>query len=99
MSKQAIFSLHRGNIGESDDRLRAAKIAAEELMPVITRSPALRQGAFSNSMEEYAEALILRTYVVEGRVPTCSEVALADVSMCANIARGKRLSITVNSST
>lgn len=73
--------MHRGNISESDERLQAARTAAEELIPVISRSPALRQGAFSNSMEEYAEALILRTYVVEGRIPSCSEVALADVSL------------------
>jgi predicted translin family RNA/ssDNA-binding protein len=78
LSKQAIFSLHRGNDKEAASRLVAAKAAAEELAPLIARSPTLRHGSFSNAMEEYAEAVILRTYLNDGRVATRAEVGLAE---------------------
>lgn len=78
LSKQAIFSLHRGNDEEAASRLGCAKKTAEELAPLIARSPTLRQGSFSNAIEEYAEAVIFRTYLNDGRVATRAEVGLAE---------------------
>ena len=49
--RQAIFSLHRGASEEADQRLAAAKKAAEELLPVIGGAPTLRQGSYSNASE------------------------------------------------
>lgn len=48
---QAIFSLHRGAAEEADQRLAAAKKAAEELLPTIKENPPLRQGSYSNASE------------------------------------------------
>ena len=79
LSKQAIYSLHRGNDQEALGKIQAAEAAAAELAPLISQAPTLRQGSFSNSMEEYAEAVILRMYLEHGRVATREEVQLADI--------------------
>lgn len=63
LSKQAIFSIHRSNISEADDRLHKAKSVYHELSPLIEEQPSLRSGSFSNSLEEYCEAVIFRQYV------------------------------------
>ena len=52
LSKQAIFSLHRGADEEAQQRLDAARQAAEEILPLIQGSPTLRQGSFSAAIEE-----------------------------------------------
>lgn len=78
LSKQAIFSLHRGQLGEAENRLKIAESAAEELLPLIEKSPTLRHGSFANACEEYAEGVILYVYLNQGRVPDRGEVKLAD---------------------
>lgn len=77
LSKQAIFSLHRGNDDEAAKRLAGAEAAAAELLPLIEATPALRGGSFAAACEEYAEAVILRVYLREGRLATRAEVKLA----------------------
>ena len=57
-SKQAIFSVHRGDIDQAKNRLESAMKAHAELEPLIQETPGLRHGSFSNAMEEYAEARI-----------------------------------------
>lgn len=79
LSKQAIFSLHRGADKEAEGRLAAAKKAAEELLPVIKENPTLRPGSYSNAIEEYAEALAFRCYLTDGRLIRQAEVELAEV--------------------
>ncbi|KAH7618827.1 putative Translin [Nannochloris sp. 'desiccata'] len=79
LSKQAIYSLHRGDDFDASNKLKLAETAAAELAPLISQSPTLRHGSFSNSIEEYAEAVILRTYLQDGRVATREEVQLAEV--------------------
>jgi predicted translin family RNA/ssDNA-binding protein len=79
LSKQAIYSLHRGDDNDASNKLKLALTAAVELAPLISQSPSLRHGSFSNSIEEYAEAVILRTYLQDGRVATREEVQLAEV--------------------
>jgi predicted translin family RNA/ssDNA-binding protein len=79
LSKQAIFSLHRGNDKEADERIRSAKKTAEELLPLIAECPTLRPGSFANAVEEYAEALAFRCYLREGRLIRRDEVELAEV--------------------
>ncbi|KAL6776062.1 TRA1 [Auxenochlorella protothecoides x Auxenochlorella symbiontica] len=73
-AKQAIFSLHRGENDQAAARLQQAEKAAEELLPVIKESPGLRYGSFSNAMEEYAEAVVFKGYLEEGRLPPSSSV-------------------------
>jgi predicted translin family RNA/ssDNA-binding protein len=71
--------LHRGDDKDASDKLKLAESAAAELAPLISQSPTLRQGSFANSIEEYAEAVILRIYLQDGRVATRKEVQLAEV--------------------
>lgn len=52
LSKQAIFSLHRGNAEEAGKRLDQAATAAQQIMPLIEQEPTLRGGSFSSAMEE-----------------------------------------------
>ena len=55
LSKQAIFSMHRGAHEEAAQRLAAAKAGALELVPIIQANPMLRPGSYSAAVEEYAE--------------------------------------------
>ena len=57
-SKQAIFSVHRGDIAQATSRLDAAEAGYTELLSLIDETPVLRAGSFSNALEEYAEARI-----------------------------------------
>jgi predicted translin family RNA/ssDNA-binding protein len=57
-SKQAIFSVHRGDIAQASSRLEAAEAGYTELLTLIDETPALRGGSFSHALEEYAEARI-----------------------------------------
>ncbi len=68
LSKQAIFSIHRSNISEADDRLNRARSVYEQLSPLIQEQPSLRSGSFSNSLEEYCEAVIFRQYVKDSTI-------------------------------
>lgn len=52
LSKQAIFSLHRGNGEEAAKRLDQAVKAAQQILPLIEQEPTLRGGSFSSAMEE-----------------------------------------------
>lgn len=57
-SKQAIFSVHRGDIAQATSRLDAAEAGYTELLSLIDETPVLRAGSFSHALEEYAEARI-----------------------------------------
>lgn len=77
LSKQAIFSIHRSNISEADDRLERARSVYEELSPLIAEQPSLRSGSFSNSLEEYCEAVIFRQYVKDSTMMVPDDVPMA----------------------
>ncbi len=63
-SKQAIFSVHRGDIAQASSRLDAAEAGYTELLTLIDETPALRGGSFSHALEEYAEARIFLHFYV-----------------------------------
>jgi predicted translin family RNA/ssDNA-binding protein len=74
LSKQAIFSIHRGNLkgaaGQLDEALEKAKV----IMQVVSQHPSLRNGAFSNSLEEYGEGAITLEWARNQQVMTKEEV-------------------------
>jgi predicted translin family RNA/ssDNA-binding protein len=78
LSKQAIFSLHRGDMEQASSRLDGARKAARDLEPLITESPTLRSGSYSNACEEYAEAVIFSIFLTENRLATPEEIDLAN---------------------
>ncbi|KAK9841264.1 hypothetical protein WJX74_002808 [Apatococcus lobatus] len=77
-SKQAIFSLHRGDLDQAASRLLDAEKGAHELLPLIQGDPSLRHGSFSSSIEEFAEAKIFQVFLKEQRLINSSELQLAD---------------------
>lgn len=74
LSKQAIFSIHRGNLKQSTKQLDEALIKAKAIMLVVDKHPGLRWGAFSNSLEEWAEGVITLEWAKNGKVPSKKEV-------------------------
>ena len=76
LSKQAIFSLHRGNEGEASQRLTKAREVATALLSTIEENPTLRPGSFSNACEEYTEAMIFSIYLSEGRVAAPKDIEI-----------------------
>jgi len=64
LSKQAIYSMHRGDLPKAEGQLAEATdkgraIAADYLVEF----PALRSGSYSNAMEEYAEARLYQIWL------------------------------------
>eukprot|EP00208_Stichococcus_sp_RCC1054_P006142 CAMPEP_0206139172 /NCGR_PEP_ID=MMETSP1473-20131121/4887_1 /ASSEMBLY_ACC=CAM_ASM_001109 /TAXON_ID=1461547 /ORGANISM="Stichococcus sp, Strain RCC1054" /LENGTH=223 /DNA_ID=CAMNT_0053532835 /DNA_START=215 /DNA_END=886 /DNA_ORIENTATION=- len=79
LAKQAIFSLHRSDFKGASDKLeKAEKFAAAIRDDILAEEPNLRHGSFSAAMEEYAEAILFRGYLLDGRLlpstslPTCN---------------------------
>jgi predicted translin family RNA/ssDNA-binding protein len=56
LSKQAIYSLHRGETATAEAQLSDAEKVIAKLSGEIADEPTLRTGGFSAGMEEYAEA-------------------------------------------
>ena len=55
-----------------------AERAAQELLPLISGDSSLRYGAFSSSIEEFAEAKIFQVFLKEQRLLKSSELSLAE---------------------
>lgn len=64
LGKQAIFSLHRKDFKRAEEQLDKAAGTATSLLPLVEAQPTLRQGSYSNALEEWAEAK-----VSERRIP------------------------------
>jgi len=75
-SKQAIFSLHRGDLERANKQIADALALAQELEPTIRENPTLRNGSYANALEEWAEAVLFRTYLEEKRLARMSEMPL-----------------------
>ena len=75
LSKQAIFSIHRGNLGQSTKQLDESLSKAKLILEVVIKYPLLRNGAFSNSLEEWAEGAITLEWAKNGKVMSKAEIA------------------------
>lgn len=63
-AKQAIYALHRGDPKRSLQLLKQCEeCITKDLLPIVKEEPGLRSGAFSNCLEEYAEATISRVAI------------------------------------
>ncbi|CAN0428311.1 unnamed protein product, partial [Scytosiphon promiscuus] len=67
-SKMAIYSLHRGDTKKAEKQLSDCRKAADGLLPLIDETPRLRMGAFSCSMEEFAEARLYELWLKEKKI-------------------------------
>eukprot|EP00775_Hariotina_reticulata_P010398 gene10398-10556_t len=78
-AKQAIYSLHRGEFQKAEQQIASVEKVAKELLPIIDNVPTLRPGSYASSMEEYAEAMIFKIFLQEGRIVKASELNLVQV--------------------
>jgi len=69
-SKQAIFSLQGGKTEDARSKLVTARDVAKELLPIIVEQPSLRSGSYSNSLEEWAEGVLLLQWIEDRTVPS-----------------------------
>ncbi|QDZ18636.1 translin-like protein [Chloropicon primus] len=76
LSKQAIFSLHRKDFDRARQQLDDAQGIAESLLPTVVAEPTLRQGSYSNALEEFAEAKIFQHYLEEGKLVASTGIKL-----------------------
>lgn len=77
LSKNSIYSLHRGQVAVATAQVAQAKeLAKRDLLPLIVSNPQLRHGALSAALEEYAEAAVFAGFLAHGRVPTMAEVEI-----------------------
>ncbi|KAI8473280.1 MAG: Translin [Monoraphidium minutum] len=79
LSKQAIFSLHRGDHPQAAKQIQQAEAIARELLPLVQAQPALRFGSYAAALEEYAEAVALRVYLEERRLVARRELPLVEL--------------------
>jgi predicted translin family RNA/ssDNA-binding protein len=63
ISKRAIFALHRGDAPQAEALLKEASDHFAECEKIFKTFPALKEGAYTAALEEYAEALLFRQYV------------------------------------
>ena len=80
LSKQAIFSVHRGALGESKQKLDQASKLAASILAMIAPHPGLRAGAFSNSLEEWAEGALTLEWVQGKRIMRRADMPFVSTS-------------------
>ncbi len=68
LSKQAIYSVHRGDLEKAREQLSAAEKIKERLEGAIGNDPNLRTGGFANALEEYAEARTFLDFTRDGTI-------------------------------
>ncbi|GIL98491.1 hypothetical protein Vretimale_3848 [Volvox reticuliferus] len=78
LAKQAVYSLHRGDMQGAAKQLAKAEAVAAEISPSIAKYPALRSGSFAAAVEEYVEARAFACFLEEGRLIRSDELPLAE---------------------
>mmetsp|Transcript_120330 Transcript_120330/g.236483 ORF Transcript_120330/g.236483 Transcript_120330/m.236483 type:complete len:519 (+) Transcript_120330:8-1564(+) len=78
LSKQAVYGVIRGQLQDTRRKLDLAAKNAEKIMETIKDFPTLRQGGFSNSLEEWAEGAITLEWVQNKRIPSPQELGLVN---------------------
>ena len=74
LSKQAIFAVHRGNLKDCRKKLDDAMKVALQILTIVNEHPTLRHGAFSNSLEEWAEGAMTLEWAEHQRVMSMDEM-------------------------
>ena len=77
-AKQAIYALHRGDQKRANKLISECETIAKELLPIIEKEPQLRYGSYRNSLEEYAEAMLFRTWLNEEKIASPGDLPLCD---------------------
>jgi predicted translin family RNA/ssDNA-binding protein len=75
-SKNAVYSLHRGDLKQADTLLAKAENATKELAPLVEANPTLRFGSYSNALEEYVEAQMYKVFLQKSKIASRAEMPL-----------------------
>mmetsp|Transcript_31716 Transcript_31716/g.40686 ORF Transcript_31716/g.40686 Transcript_31716/m.40686 type:complete len:570 (+) Transcript_31716:32-1741(+) len=78
LSKNSIYSLHRGDFRKAEKQLSQALNLAKEIEPIIIEEPTLRFGSYSNAMEEYAEAKLYQSWLQEKQLITIEQLEIVN---------------------
>ena len=74
-SKQAIYAAHRGDMKEADNLVNNAKASIKKIDVLLKKEAKLANtGAYSDAMEEYAEAACYVHYLKNNTVPTAKQL-------------------------
>lgn len=80
LSKQSIYSLHRGDMEKASFQLSTACKKAISIRDEFLKSmPKLRSGSFANAMEEYAEAKLYEHWLLHGDILFADSETFADL--------------------
>lgn len=74
LSKQAIFSIIRGQNTDAKQKLGTASKIIDRLFAIVNNLPTLRPGSFSNSLEEWCEAQMLLDWCEKKTIPDISDL-------------------------
>lgn len=75
-SKMAISALQRGDSKAAKEHLKVAETVKAKLDKVCAQDPTLRYGAYSASLEEYAEAKTFLSFLEKGKLVTAKELGI-----------------------
>ena len=65
-AKQAIFAIHRNDEKRAVQLItKCENIVKNDLKPIVLKEPSLHYGSYSNVLEEYAEAKLFYTWLME----------------------------------
>eukprot|EP00658_Telonema_sp_P-2_P043123 TRINITY_DN31077_c0_g1_i2.p1 TRINITY_DN31077_c0_g1~~TRINITY_DN31077_c0_g1_i2.p1 ORF type:complete len:189 (+),score=40.36 TRINITY_DN31077_c0_g1_i2:193-759(+) len=81
LSKQSIFSVHRSELQNAHQQLDKATEHALPLLAIVEQQPTLRKGAFSNSLEEWAEAALCCEWLEHKRIMTMPQMERMKISV------------------
>lgn len=75
LSKQAIFSVHRGKLEDAQAQLDKAEAASKRMHEIVEEESTLRHGSYSNCLEEWAEAALTLTWARGGGISSMASMA------------------------
>src|SRR3989338_3732492 len=76
-SKRAVFSLHRGDAGEAQKKLKEAEEIFLRLNKKYKQHPAFQdEGSYRAAIEEYVEATLFLQFVMKGKIGKVTTVGV-----------------------
>jgi predicted translin family RNA/ssDNA-binding protein len=80
LSKQGIFSVHRGNLKAAKAQLDDAQAKAKAILALIADQPTLRQGSLSNCIEEWAEGMLTLHWAQHQKVLSKQDLVICNTT-------------------
>lgn len=66
-AKNSIFATHRGDLEKASELIATCEKVGSLILEMLPPDPTLRSGAFSNALEEYAEAKLFFAWAASGK--------------------------------